>query len=89
MRARARGHALADVGRLRRAREFVHRSFSSGSIAEVVTDRLVIRYQEPMRHTIDGEIYDSTAKLGRVAASEGGEDVVVIETGPYIKFIVS
>lgn len=61
----------------------------TGSIAEVVTDRLVIRYQEPMRHTIDGEIYDSTAKLGRVAASEGGEDVVVIETGPYIKFIVS
>lgn len=58
-----------------------------GSAEEVVTDRMVIRYKEPMRHTIDGEIYDSTAKLGRSVLSEEGEEVVVIETGPYIKFV--
>lgn len=58
-----------------------------GSVEELVTDRMVIRYAGPMRHTIDGEIYDSTAQLGRVAAAESGEDVVVIETGPFIKFV--
>jgi diacylglycerol kinase family enzyme len=58
-----------------------------GSVEELVTDRMVIRYAEPMRHTIDGEIYDSTARLGRVAAAETGEEVVVIETGPFIKFV--
>lgn len=60
-----------------------------GSVRDFVTDRMVIRYEGSMRHTIDGEIYDSTAALGRVAVAEAGGDVVVIETGPYIKFIVS
>jgi len=60
-----------------------------GSVAERVTDRMVIRYSEPMRHTIDGEIYESTDKLGRAPLAETGEDVVIIETGPYIKFIVA
>ena len=58
-----------------------------GSVAEVVTDRLVIRYAQPMRHTIDGEIYDSTAKLGRAAAADSGEEIVVVETGPVISFV--
>jgi len=59
-----------------------------GSVEEAVTDRMVIRYDEPMRHTIDGEIY-TTEQLGRVASSEDGKEVVVIETGPFIKFVVS
>lgn len=58
-----------------------------GSVEELVTDRMVIRYAEPMRHTIDGEIYDATSKLGRVAASDAGDEVVVIETGPFIRFV--
>jgi hypothetical protein len=63
-----------------------------GSVEERVTDRMVIRYAGPMRHTIDGEIYKTTADLGRATLakdSEEGEEIVVIETGPYIKFIVS
>lgn len=60
-----------------------------GSIAELVTDRMVIRYGQPMRHTIDGEIYETSEKLGKAALAESGDEVVVIETGPFIKFIVS
>jgi len=60
-----------------------------GSVEDAVTDRLVIRYSQPMRHTIDGERYASTADLGTAALAESGDEVVVIETGPFIKFIVS
>lgn len=58
-----------------------------GSVEDFVTDRMVIRYAQPMRHTIDGEIYESTDKLGRAPMAESGEDVVIIETGPFIKFV--
>ncbi|HJV33284.1 MAG TPA: diacylglycerol kinase family protein [Patescibacteria group bacterium] len=69
---------------------FINQDFPLlGSVSEFVTDRMVIRYDQPMRHTIDGEVYDSTEKLGRAGLSESGEEVVVIETGPYIKFIVA
>lgn len=57
-----------------------------GNVADAVTDRLVLRYGGPMRHTIDGELYDSTQQLG----SAPGEDpeTVVIETGPFIRFVL-
>ena len=60
-----------------------------GSVEDAVTDRLVIRYGAPMRHTIDGERYESTAALGRAGLAKDGEEIVVIETGPHIKFIVA
>jgi len=60
-----------------------------GSVEDAVTDRMVIRYAQPMRHTIDGERYESTADHGKTALAESGDEVVVIETGPFFKFIVS
>lgn len=60
-----------------------------GSVDEAVTDRLVIRYAQPMRHTIDGERYASTSDLGPAALAESGDEVVVIETGPVITFVVA
>lgn len=59
-----------------------------GDVRDAVTDRLVIRYRAPMRHTIDGEIY-TTEQLGRAGAAENGDEIVVIETGPHIKFVRS
>ncbi|HTK60597.1 MAG TPA: hypothetical protein VL283_05350 [Candidatus Baltobacteraceae bacterium] len=60
-----------------------------GSVEDAVTDRLIIRYGQPMRHTIDGERYESTAALGRPSLPGFGDEDVIIETGPYIQFIVS
>lgn len=57
-----------------------------GEVQDMVTDRLVIRYGQEMRemrHTIDGELY-TTAQLGPA----GDGNAVVIQTGPFIKFIV-
>ncbi len=62
-----------------------------GAVQDVVTSRLIIRYAEPMRHTIDGELYE-TAQLGNHnfgAACFRAENIVTIETGPYIKFVRS
>lgn len=59
-----------------------------GDVQDAVTDRLVVRYDRPTRHTIDGELY-TTEELGRTALSEDGKETVVIETGPFIKFVVS
>lgn len=56
-----------------------------GSVQDMVTDRMVIRYAADMRHTIDGESYGTTADLGTAAE---GPRTVTIETGPRIKFII-
>ena len=56
-----------------------------GEVQDMVTDRMVIRYAEDMKHTIDGEIYKTTADLGR---SVEGDHSVVIQTGPFIEFVV-
>lgn len=61
-----------------------------GAVHDMVTDRLVITYAESMRHTIDGEIY-TIDQLGRApgVADEIADRTVVIQTGPYIKFVVA
>lgn len=61
-----------------------------GDVQDMVTDRMVIRYAGAMRHTIDGELYD-TKDLGSpdVATAGAALDTVVIQTGPYIRFVLS
>ena len=61
-----------------------------GDVTDMITDRLAITYAEPMRHTIDGEIY-TMEQLGRApgVVDEVADRTVIIQTGPFIKFVVS
>lgn len=55
-----------------------------GAVQDMVTDRLVIRYAQAMRHTVDGERY-TTEQLG----GSYEPHTVEIQTGPFIQFVVS
>ncbi len=61
-----------------------------GAVQDAVTERLTIHYSEPMRHTIDGELYDTEQLCCSTnGVSPRDENTVVIETGPYIKFVLA
>ncbi len=61
-----------------------------GAVRDAVTERLTIRYAQPMRHTIDGELYDTEQlRCTKNGVSAREENTVVIETGPYIKFVLA